>query len=290
MKFGISNFIELNEEEAFPKIIALIKSSTNSVKIWMKGEESHFYKSADVQKLSGSSDKSEILIKVFSEGEEEDQKIIGKHVYIGFSLNDVDYFSEGNVSVNETDGNLFIKLTGPVYRSENRANERLLTFPHHQVYAYFKIEKELEEGTNVIPLKKNEDEPEYLNYKQKQKEEMKKDLSKFVEDIDQLVGFRAMDISKSGIAFTVGHEEVPYFQDSRRYNFLVLFNGQVFKVKSAKMVYKVDFLSREKVGSKYKVGLHFNEVQPLTELVTQILRSSNAIDAVQKEFEEFVDK
>tara|TARA_R110002072_G_scaffold534_1_gene3429 strand:+ start:41144 stop:41995 length:852 start_codon:yes stop_codon:yes gene_type:complete len=282
MTIVFSNFIKLNEDEAFPKFTLLARKSAK-VKVWIKGKESHIYKVKDVQKMKG--ELTRILLTVFSEGE-EDKPFIDNKVFIGFSIKDVDYFSEGTVSVNEEDQELIVSIEGNTYRSEKRANERLLTFPHHQVYSYFKIDNK--EDENVIQLNKTEDK-EYINYKAKQKEDQLKDLSKHVDDISNLVGFRAMDLSSGGVAFTIASEYKGFFDANTTFSFYLMFNGEVFNVVHAKLIYVVDFVSRGSSNARYKVGLNFNPIVELSQQIEKILTSSNGIDAIQKEFEDFVD-
>ncbi|MDC1174833.1 hypothetical protein OAT67_05540 [Bacteriovoracaceae bacterium] len=282
MTIVFSNFIKLNEDEAFPKFTLLARKSAK-VKVWIKGKESHIYKVKDVQKMKG--ELTRILLTVFSEGE-EDKPFIDNKVFIGFSIKDVDYFSEGTVSVNDEDQELIVSIEGNTYRSEKRANERLLTFPHHQVYSYFKIDNK--EDENVIQLNKTEDK-EYINYKAKQKEDQLKDLSKHVDDISNLVGFRAMDLSSGGVAFTIASEYKGFFDANNTFSFYLMFNGEVFNVVHAKLIYVVDFVSRGSNNARYKVGLNFNPIVELSQQIEKILTSSNGIDAIQKEFEDFVD-
>lgn len=283
MTIVFSNFIKLTKDKAFPKFSLLTRKGAK-VKVWIKGKESHIYKVKDAQKLK--SELTQILLSLFPE-KEPDKPFIDQKVFIGFSIKDVDYFTKGKLSLNEEDDELFVSIEGNTYRSEKHANERLLTFPHHQVYSYFKIDNK-EDAENVIPLGKTDDK-EYINYKARQKEEQLKNLSKYIDDISNLVGFRAMDVSSSGVAFTITSENKSFFDENSTFDFYIMFNGEVFNVVNAKLVYIVDFISRGNSSPRYKVGLNFNPVVELSTLVNKILTSSNGIDAIQKEFEDFVD-
>ncbi|MCR9204714.1 MAG: hypothetical protein NXH75_09065, partial [Halobacteriovoraceae bacterium] len=167
-------------------------------------------------------------------------------------------------------------------------NERLLTFPHHQVYAYFKVLNEKNES-NVIELKREEDKL-YIDYKNKQKKELKERLKKRISDVEDLIGFRALDISRSGIAFIVNGDESKYFKDNIKYSFYILFDGDIFVVKGASLVYKVDYVGGPQGKSRYKVGLNFNPVENLSKHIVELLRESSGAGSIQKEFEEFVDE
>ncbi len=287
MGVGSNNFIRLSHKEILPKF-KVISNQKELVNVWAKGGDSLVYRVVEVQslKLDGG---TVVLITFFSEGKEADNSILNKQVFLSFTLNEIDYFSEGFISLNETDGNLILKLDKDIYRSEKRINERLLTFPHHQVYAYFKMPKHDLNQDNIVPLKR-EDGELYLDYKKQRKQKLLDELSKKTDDVKDLVGFRALDISRSGIAFTVGATEGSYFDQAKRYPFKILFDGDLFEVPTSKVVYKVNFVNRGEGGACYKVGLNFNPVSELTQKIMEILRQSDGMDNAHKEFEEFIEK
>ncbi len=281
-----ASFIKLSVEEMGPKLNVLAKQK-EIIKVWIKGEASSLYRVTDYTVLK-SPDSSDYLLTLFSEGEESDQLFIGKKVLFNFSLNDSDYFSEGNVSHDDIHNTLVIRLTENFYRTEKRDNERLLTFPHHQVYAYFKVLNEKDES-NVIELKREEDKL-YIDYKMRQKKELKERLKKKISDVEDLIGFRALDISRSGIAFIINNDESKYFKDGIKYSFYILFDGDIFVVKGANLVYKVDYVGGPEGKKRFKVGLNFNPVENLSRHIQELLRESSGVGSIQKEFEEFVDE
>jgi len=281
-----SNFIKLSLEEMTLKLDSLAKQK-EVLKLWKKGEDSHLYRVSDFTVLK-SPESSDYLLSLFSEGKESDEELVGKKVLFTFNYNDSDYFSEGSVSHDDIHNVLVLRLSDNFYRSEKRGNERLLTFPHHQVYAYFKVLNEKNES-NVIELKREEDKL-YIDYKQKQKKELKERLKKKISDVEDLVGFRALDISRSGIAFIVNEDEAKYFSEGRKYSFYVLFDGDIFVVKGAGLVYKVDYVGGQGGVKRYKVGLNFNPVESLSLHITELLRESSGAGSIQKEFEDFVDE
>ncbi len=281
-----SNFIKLTLDEMTPKL-SLIAKQKLMMKVWIKGGESVLYRAKNFSLLK-TSDSAEYLLSLFSEGSDCDDPLIGKSVLFTFSLNESDYFSEGEVSKDDIQDALVIRLKGEFYRSEKRIAERLLTFPHHQVYAYFRVLNEKDES-NVIEIKREEDKL-YIDYKQRQKKELKEKLKKKINDVEDLVGFRSLDISRTGIAFTVGEEETKYFNDKNKYSFYILFDGDIFVIKGANLIYKVDYVSAAKGSSKHKVGLNFNPSEKLTVHITNLLRESSESSVAQKEFEDFIDE
>lgn len=281
-----ASFLKLSIEEMSPKLATLAKQK-EVIKVWEKGKESFLYRVSDYTSLK-TPDSTESFLTLFSEGEESDQELIGKTVLLNFTLTSSDYFTEGVISFDDAHNTLVIKLMDNFYRTEKRDNERLLTFPHHQVYAYFKVLTEKNES-NVIELKREEDKL-YIDYKNKQKKELKERLKKKISDVEDLIGFRALDISRSGIAFTVNEEESRYFKDSIKYSFYILFDGDIFVVKGANLVYKVDYVGGSQGKKRFKVGLNFNPVENLTKHIVELLRESFGAGSIQKEFEDFVDE
>ncbi len=281
-----SQFLKLTLDEVSVKLAALEKQK-EVIKIWVRGEEAQLYRVSDFHIFKSATDRKAYL-SLFSEGKESDDSYLGKRILLTFIINDVDYFTEGTVSFDEVHDTLIVELDKDFYRSEKRSNERLLTYPHHQVYVYFKIQDEKDES-NVIELKREEDKL-YVDYKQRQKKELKEKLKEKVADIDDLVGFRVLDISRSGVAYLVGEDEGKYFSEKAKYSFYVLFDGDLFVVKGADLVYKVDYVGGKEGTKRYKVGLTFKPVSNLTHYVTELLKEGVESDTMKREFEDFIDE
>jgi hypothetical protein len=279
-----TNFLELEIEEVITKI-QMLSDNKEVVKIWTKGNDSSFYRLCDLLILKGA-DKSDVLLSFFSEGEDRDATLIGKKAFISFHFNEIDYFAEGMMIKDEAHDKIILRLEGKVYRSEKRDNERLITFPHHQVYAYFKIIQK--EETNVVSIKRS-DEKEYKDFKVQQKTDLKEKLSRKIDDLEDLVGFRTLDISKNGIAFVVGNDESIHFKEEKKLSFYILFNSEVFLIKGAKLVYKVNYLSGVENQKRLKIGLTYNPSEKLTNHLSAVLSKSSSPDLTQKEFEDFID-
>lgn len=281
-----SNFLKLTLDELSVKLGFLAKQK-EVIKIWVKGEDTELYRVSDFF-IFKSIECRKAYLSFFSEGKESDDFFLGKKIFLTFNIKDVDYFAEGIVSFDEVHDFLVVELDKDFYRSEKRTNERLLTFPHHQVYVYFKIQDEKDES-NVIELKREEDKL-YLDYKQKQKTELKEKLKEKVSDIDDLIGFRVLDISRSGVAFLIGEEEGKFFIGKNKYNFYVLFDGDLFVVKGGDLVYKVDYVGGNEGKKRYKVGLTFKPVANLAQYVTELLKEGVESDTIKQKFEDFVDE
>lgn len=281
-----ANFLKLSVEEMGTKLSVLAKQK-EVIKVWEKGEDAFVYRVTDytVMKLP---DSSNYFLTLFSEGKESDDALIGKRVLINFSIKDSDYFSDGVVAADDVNKTLHIQLSRTFYRTEKRGNERLLTFPHHQVYAYFKVLTEKEES-NVIELKRDEDR-NYIDYKVKKKQELKERLKQKISDVEDLIGFRALDISRSGIAFIINEDESKYFAEDNKYSFYILFDGDIFVVKGADLVYKVNYVGGSQGTKRFKVGLNFTPVEKLTKHITDILSKDNDKGTTKEEFEDLVEE
>ncbi len=281
-----ANFLKLTVDEMSTRLTLLAKQK-EVIKIWEKGEEALLYRVRDFSAMK-TPEFSNYFLTLFSEGKESDEALVGKRIFLNFSLKDSDYFSNGTIAYDDVNDTLVISLSKAFFRTEKRGNERLLTFPHHQVYAYFKVLNEKEES-NVIELKRDEDK-KYIDYKVKKKQELKERLKKKISDVEDLIGFRALDISKSGIAFIVNDTESRYFSDDHKYSFYILFDGDIFVVKGADLVYKVDYVSGTQDGNRFKVGLNFKPVEKLTKHIGGLLQESTELDEVKEEFEELIEE
>lgn len=282
-----SNFVLLNHSEVIMKL-KQIADQKEMIKVWVKGIESIQYRVCELKSIQLGKEKT-FFVSVFSEGEEADASVLHKDVFISFWFNEIDYFTEGKCSIDEVSGNLVLILKKEVYRSEKRNNERLLTFPHHHVYAYFIMGdlKGRKEQTNVVSLKK--DQVKQYEIRKEKKNKLKAELaSKLKKNVDDLNEFRALDISRSGIAFIIGQDEKIYFDENQKFDFYVLFDNNVYRVKEARLVYAVKYSSaQEKVS--FKIGLNFKPVENLARKVMEVLRDGDSENAIQKEFENFIE-
>jgi hypothetical protein len=287
MTEDFSNFVLLSHSEVIMKL-KNIADQKDMIKMWVKGIESIQYRVCELKSVTLGGKKT-FMITVFSEGEDADKSILNKNVFVSFWFNEIDYFTEGTATLDEVSGNIVVFINKEVFRSEKRNNERLLTFPHHHVYAYFVMGdlKGRKEETNVVSLKK--DQIKQYEIRKEKKNKLKSELAaKLKKNVDDLNEFRALDISRSGIAFITGQDEKVYFDENENLEFYVLFDNNVFRVKEARLVYAVKYsATKEKVS--YKIGLNFKPVENLTKKVMEALRDGDSENAIQKEFENFIE-
>ncbi|GAB4404192.1 MAG: hypothetical protein OHK0056_00030 [Bacteriovoracaceae bacterium] len=282
-----NNFVKLEISEIINKFHRLVKEKVQ-IKLWKKGEDSIAFKTKQVRVLKSD---SRITMVFFSENSEFENANINQTLYISFELNDMAYFSEGRISLVDEDQFEFV-ISDPVYRTESRINERLITFPHHKVYAFFDVPNGVKESTNIVPLKKSSS-PGYDGYKLQQKERLYNLLESKIGPSTHLIDFRVLDISLSGIAFLVQSAHKKYFEKLTGIEFFILFEEEVFKIEGAKTVYIVDFLNQnpeKDTESLFKVGMTYLPQSLLAQKINTIIKSSEKFDTMRKEFESFKDR
>ena len=99
-----------------------------------------------------------------------------------------------------------------------------------------------------------------------------------------------MDVSNTGISFTVNEHYAKSFELDKKFNFILLFNDEVIKILMSKTVYQIPFVGSSQDKGSAKVGLTFHPVEELSVLLKQILNESIGFESLRKEFEEFYEK
>ncbi|MBK24005.1 MAG: hypothetical protein CME70_08395 [Halobacteriovorax sp.] len=285
-----TNFIKIDTNDMVTKI-ARLSSDKGDVSVWNKGQDSVDYR-ANESKLIDDETGKYVLIKLFAE--KEDANFIGKDILLSFTVMNVDYFGEGKFAVDENPEFITIKLASKIYRSEKRGSERLLTFPHHQVYSYFKITETGDELDNVISL---------ADLKTKSKKE-KKGFDKMSEtgtiqaaeleagENEEVVGFRVLDLANNGISFLANESQKKFFVSERIFDTLLLmFDGDSYTLKNGLLIYNVDYVGG-KTGEApiYKLGIKFDSHAELSDRLKAALDKTSVLQTIRHDFEEFVDE
>jgi len=278
------NFIKIPVVELVPKFNSLARDK-GLVNLWYKGSNPHKHRATTFTSSNG------LNLTFFKE---EDFEIKPKEkVYYSFRLAGIEYYGIGVVS-NSPEG-LVLKLAQDIFRSEKRGKERLLTFPHHQVYSYFEFDGAKEQfrglgvSGNVVSLQ---------DFKQPFKEikrevytdPVKNFIKTTLDENPNLMGYRVIDLSSNGIAFLVNAREKILFEGLNNISTTLLYDSLSFEIKGAKVVYIVDSLTGSTKGNPlYKIGMTFPENEKLSSLVHRKLEMSNAKEGAQQDFEDFID-
>lgn len=278
------NFVKIPIIELITKFINLANDKAQ-VNIWRKGEIPIKHRA---QNFKSGATSSLIFFKEENFTAKNNEKI-----YYSFRLLGIEYYGVGLAL---SSGESFtLNLATEVFRSEKRGKERLLTFPHHQVYTYFDFQGAKEqfrgsgENGNVVSL---------IGFKKPLKEikrevftdPVKNFIKTTLDDNENLLGYRVLDLSSNGIAFLVNAREKILFDDLKDAHVTLLYDRTTFEVNDAKVVYVVDSLTGSTKGNPlFKVGMTFPENDKLSSLVHRKLESSNAKEGAQQDFEDFID-
>ncbi len=271
-------FTGLNVSEISSKISSFVNGE-KPIRVWSKGEEPVL---AFVKEY-----KEQVLTLDISNSLIDSHKLLDR-VFVNFSYNSVDYFAKGDL-ISDEDGRVIIKLNNDVFKSEKRSNERLLTFPHHQVYAYFKVYSD-ENASNIISLNKFNEAPSsaidtFVS-------ERLKSIVGESDGIAELMGFRILDLSSNGLSFCANNRETGYFvglEESSNVEFTLMFDEKPYSLKCADIVYIVDYVnSRASKVPMKKIGVHFNENEELKNHLLKFMDSSGAYREVDKNIESFL--
>ncbi|WP_127718362.1 hypothetical protein [Halobacteriovorax sp. HLS] len=269
-------FTGLNLDEISSKISSFTNSE-KTIRIWSRDEEPSLAFVRGYSRPSLTLDASRSLNEIE----------VSKKIFINFSFNGVDYFAKGVVE-SSNNGIVELKLDETVFKSEKRLSERLLTFPHHQVYSYFKVFSEKEQS-NIISLNKvkNEKEEVLESFATQRMKEILND-----DAVSDLMGFRIMDLSSTGLSFLANNRETSYFasfSENSSIEFTLMFNGVAYTLNCAEIIYIVDFVnSRASRVPMKKIGIQFNENENLKEQIMGLINEKGALREVDKSFETFL--
>lgn len=265
----MGGFVVLDKTEFLSKLKRLCQGAAN-IHLWKRGEKAtsavaHFVE----EKGSGN------LLLHFTPKDEMIYSV-GQEILFYFIQNSVQYFSSGNLKRQENGWAL--EVIGEVFKREKRKNERLLTFPHHQVFVYFNFQKK-QSPNNVIFLDQG------LGSK-------KRILEKFLKRSDQtdgMTGFRVLDISLNGFSFTISKNEKLHFKEGATEAIQLHFNGLIYEISDVKIIHFVDYIDpRFGHVPMQKVGVHMlkpNEL--LRDKITQMLGEESKRVELSSEFENF---
>lgn len=280
-----SNFVELKWDEISDSLADLV-SAGGAVKIWAKGEvpdlctvtNSHSEDTDQQLRLKNSHISEEWLEKDF---------------YIQFDLQSVEYFSKGKVVEILEDNEFWFEMNPHVFRVEKRENPRVQTYPNFQVYAYFKVSQD-SAGDNLVFINKHIEENHKIFKKFKKLTEKEilevQDSTDVDKSNNEILGFRVLDLSANGISFLTNKKESEYFVDNQSYEMTLSFEGDVYHLSNAKLVYNVDYVNpRAGNVAMYKIGLSFDRDENFAKRVDELEARQNDGGQVLKDFENFAE-
>jgi c-di-GMP-binding flagellar brake protein YcgR len=263
-------FSQQNLPETISKLSQVVQSKS-VLTLWLKGKkEKYIFKALRFDK-----DKLEITIDNSSQLFEENASVL-----CSFELMGVSFFSEIIYHSSESYNVLMFK--NALYKSERRSSFRLLTFPHHQVWATFDIESASAQG-KVIDLKSRGTQTRLF-----------RSFLKIIgdhESVDQSkLKMRVQDLSTTGMALEIGEVEAGYFDKGMIFQKVdLIFSDDTIQIPAAKIVYVVNYISNDRSTKKYKVGIHFeNLISSIDDKLGRKINSLLRLTDAKKDFEKFL--
>ncbi len=267
-------FNKLTSAEKQSKLSQLASASKTNLVIWQKGKAQK-YSLAAIDYVR-SKDLIEISGKV-------DEKMFEKEVLASFELSGLHFFGKCKLTKMDSKKS-YLLFDNDLFKSERRANFRLLTYPHQDVYVHLKIPNIESKDSNLVDLRTKISQTNLFN-----------NFLSIIEEeggekkLDGYLRFRVLDISVTGTAIQFGEIEAELFDDFKKELGLMYldFNGTVVEIPNGEVVYKRDFLAGDKQTKLYKAGMRFLNVntnldEKLSQLINEKLRS------LESEFEDFL--
>ena len=172
-----------------------------------------------------------------------------------------------------------VTFSSQLYRSEMRDEERLVCYPHRNVYLYAPCPKI--EGGNL------------LDFKSPNSPEVKKQLEirrKFIKRSDKLeegdlIGMRVFDLSSNGISVVTSKEELDLLENLiHEMNFKLNFLGTMISLKSVKFIHSNHLILPGIRDSKlYKVGLSFDYNEEVFKNNEELIESSITLEELEQD-------
>jgi len=263
----MGGFVVIEKSEFLLKLKRLGRSAA-SADLWKRGEKKITIFPREIEERGSG---NILLTFTFNE---EIEFFPGQEFFLHFSQNSIQYFASGNL--NKQDNLYKLEISEKVFRREKRKNERLLTFPHKQVFVYLNLGKN-NFLANVF----------YLDEKLGKKKDILENFLKLKGPREGLTGFRVLDISKSGFSFTASKKERQFLLEGKTEAVEINFQGLIYELPEVKVIHIVDYID-PRFGhiQMFKVGvriLKMNEL--LSKKISQLLGEEGEFVQVSHDFE-----
>lgn len=254
--------------------LSLLGTSRGTVTVWLKGKKDKY----DYQAAKFDKDRIEIVLDT-----KENNFKSGDTVLCTFELRGMNFFSEVIYQVSIS-GYPVLQFKNTLFKSERRSSYRLLTYPHYEVYADFNLGEAYEAGKVVDMRSRTSQTGLFKNFLK-----LMGDKSD-IETDGGILKIRIQDLSTTGMALHIGDVEREYFaKDMTFENVVIRFTDESITIPVAKIVYVVDYIGNDKQASRFKLGVHFENLP--TSIDDQIGRKINYLlrqNDSNKDFENFI--
>lgn len=175
-----------------------------------------------------------------------------------------------------------VTFSNNLFRSESRDEERLVCYPHRNVYLYTPCPKI--EVDNLLEFKSLKT-PEF----QKQLE-IKRKFIKRSDKLEEgdLIGMRVFDLSSNGVSIVVSKEELELLENIiDQMEFKLSFQGHYYKITDVKFIHSNHLILPGVRDSKlFKAGLSFKYNEEIFEKNQDLIESSITLEELEKELME----
>jgi hypothetical protein len=268
-------FKKLTALEKESKLLQLCRLNKSKLVIWEKGSKDK--RSVSAKQFTKSNSSIELYGKL-------PDGLIDKEILLSFELSGLHFFGAAKVS-SVSKKVFFIDFSNDLFKGERRANFRLLTYPHQDVYLYIQSPQE-NSDSNLVSLKTGTTETGLFTHFLKILEDDKEESA---TKLDGYVKLRVIDASVTGLAVQLSEIENKVLEnnDQDLDEMILDFNGTRIKIPNGKFVYKLDFLAPDKKTKMFKGGIQFlgvdtNLDEELANIINKTLRS------LESEFEDFL--
>jgi len=267
------HFKELNKNEKVSKLSGLGAGKQETLVVWEKGHSNKI-------KLKAVRFNS-VTCDLEVEGNIP-ESLIGKDILASFNLKGLNFFGKCKMNT-QTKKKYYINFNDKLFKSERRANFRLLTYPHQRVYLHIKVAENLMQDSNLVSIRTKMSETGlFTNFLQLV-------AGSEATKLDGYVKFRVLDLSVTGAAIMMGELENDMFpcKENELKQMFLEFNGEIMSIPNARLLYKLNYLAPDMNTKLYKGGIEFLEIdtnldEKLSKLINETLRS------LESEFEDFL--
>lgn len=169
-----------------------------------------------------------------------------------------------------------------LYRSDMREEERLVCYPHRNVYVYTNCPK-IEIGN-------------LLEFKSPKSPELKKQIEfrkKFIKRSDKLeegdvIGMRVVDLSSNGVSIVASREELELLENMiSEMSFKINYMGEIFNLSDVSFVHSNNMILPGMRDSKlFKVGLSYTYNKDIFDKNSDLIDASITLEELEKELME----
>lgn len=270
-----NQFIKLKFSEMIPRYNSIVEEKS-LIKIWKSGDVPFLFQAYSFKIQDGFPTLT--LLK-----NESDVNFSNDEIFYSFKFNQLYYFGKGKYLADDEKYSKII-LNEQVYKKEGRDEERLLTFPNHQMYALFHFKNAEEFKSKKEELVRESKE----NFEFKEMKPLDISNQSFKNELDSQkdkLSFRVLDLSSRGVSFLIRDDEKSFFSEKEFQNFEIWNQEDQYLVEKGRVIYIADI---EDVNL-FKIAISFDSHKKIEELLKKEIEKDNYKNKSQEDFEKMSD-